>query len=215
VTSEKPSVLKVPNAALRFRPSGAEPGPSGPAGGRGSGGGNVAAPSGGGGGGAGGGRQSIEQIRERLVKGLALTEEQQKKLEPILQDSREQMGALRGLSISDSERQAKMQKIRENSRARIRELLTPAQQAKYDEMSPGGSGGGRGGGGAGRVWIVGPDGKPASLNVTLGISDGSATEIVRGDVKEGQDVIVGVTGAAGRTPGQGQQPSGSAPRLRL
>src|SRR5256712_5149210 len=36
VTAEKSEVLKVPNAALRFRPAGAEPGPTPPASGRGS-----------------------------------------------------------------------------------------------------------------------------------------------------------------------------------
>src|SRR5881396_2807886 len=82
VTAEKPSVLKVPNAALRFRPAGVEPAaPGAPASG----------------GAAGGGQPSQEQIRDRLVKELKLTEDQQKKLEPILQDSREQLRALQAL----------------------------------------------------------------------------------------------------------------------
>src|SRR5919201_6874714 len=55
VVAEKPSVLKVPNSALRFRPPGAEP--EGP---------TAAAGSGTRGPGAGGG-QSSEQMRERLV----------------------------------------------------------------------------------------------------------------------------------------------------
>ena len=37
----------------------------------------------------------IEQIRERLVASLKLTEAQQKKLDPILQDSRQQMQTVR------------------------------------------------------------------------------------------------------------------------
>src|SRR5206468_6209219 len=123
-------------------------------------------PGGGGEGGGGGGRPSIDTIRERLVKGLGLSEEQQKKLEPILQDSRQQMIALRG--APDGERQAKSQQIREKTRTRIREILAPPQQAKYDEMSPPGGGGGRGTGRAatsGRVWIVGPDGKPSAVTL--------------------------------------------------
>lgn len=77
---------------------------------------------------------------------------------------------------------------------------------------PGGGpgGGGRGGGGpAGRVWIVGPDGKPAALSLQLGIGDGTYTEVVRGEIKEGQLVIVGVA-LPGDRPSQG-----AAPRLRL
>jgi HlyD family secretion protein len=123
------------------------------------------------------------------------------------------MMALRGAEGSDADRQSRIQKTREATRARIREILTPEQQRRYDEMSP--SSTPRSGGGLpGRVWVVGPDGKPAAVSVILGISDGSATEIVRGDVKEGQEVIVGAAGGtAPRAPGQGATPPG--PRLRL
>jgi HlyD family secretion protein len=64
---------------------------------------------------------------------------------------------------------------------------------------------------AGRVWILGPDGKPAAITLTLGLSDGASTEVLRGDLREGQDVIVGSTGGGGR----GAQPTQGAPRLRL
>src|SRR6185503_11729676 len=70
VTAEKASVLKVPNAALRFRPAGIEAPSDGPASGAG---GPSGAPA--------GGPPSVEQIRERLVRELKLTEEQQKKLD--------------------------------------------------------------------------------------------------------------------------------------
>jgi HlyD family secretion protein len=59
------------------------------------------------------------------------------------------------------------------------------------------------------VWIVGPDGKPAALSLQLGIGDGTYTEVVRGEIKEGQLVIVGVA-----LPGDRPSP-GAAPRLRL
>src|SRR5262245_63301832 len=65
VYDQKPNVLKVANAALRFRPAGSEnPGT-----------GAAAAPAGDGSAGAafGAGRPSPEDMRERLVKGLALT----------------------------------------------------------------------------------------------------------------------------------------------
>src|SRR3989442_12069036 len=72
--------------------------------------------------------------------------------------------------------------------------------------SPGGEGRG---GTAGRVWVLGADGKPAPITVNLGLSDGTSTEVLRGDVKEGQEVIVGSAGAGGR----GTQPPPGAPRL--
>src|SRR5262245_18443400 len=212
IVAEKGSVLKVPNAALRSRPPGetSDPASGGPGAGRG-------ASSSGDAGGAqsadaqgrqGGGRQSLAEMRERLVRELSLTKEQQAKLDPILEASREQMRALRGSDLSDTERQAQGQRIREETRGRIREILTAEQQARYDQMA----GGSRQGGGIpGRIFVVDPDGKPRAVTVTLGISDGSATEVLAGDVQEGQQVVIGMAGGAPRS-GAG---AGGAPRLRL
>jgi len=150
----------------------------------------------------------LRQIRDRLVKELKLSEDQQQKLEPILGDSRQQFMALQGLPEPD--RRAKAQKIREAARVRIREILTDEQRVRYDEMSGAPGGDGRSGV-AGRVWIVGPEGKPAPLTLAVGLSDGTATEVLRGELKEGQEVIVGLAGGSGR----GAQPQQGAPRLRL
>jgi HlyD family secretion protein len=60
------------------------------------------------------------------------------------------------------------------------------------------------------VWVVGPDGKPAAIPLQLGIGDGTYTEVVKGEIKEGQQVIVGVA-----VPGDRSQQPGAAPRLRL
>ena len=218
--AEKPSVVKVPNAALRFRPPGAEGPPAG-AGGGGAGRGGApvpGAPAGGPpnapapGGGGGRGQPSIEEIRDRLVKQLDLTAEQQAKLTPILQESRERMRGVRDLP--EAERRARFQENREETRKKIREILTAEQRAKYDESA---TRGGREGGSAegrtfsGRVYVIDTDGKPKALTVTLGISDGSFTEVASGDLKDGQDVIVGLAGSGGGRAPQG----GGTPRLRL
>src|SRR6266478_2347836 len=142
VYAEKPSVLKVPNAALRFRPAGADAGPVGST--RGQGGVPSAGPPAAGqaprGDVAGGGR-SPGEMRERLVAGLGLSAEQQKKLDPILADTRQQMSTLR--ELPESERQPRAAKVREATRAKIREILTPEQRAKYEDLA------GRDGRGAG------------------------------------------------------------------
>ena len=220
VYAEKPSVLKVPNAALRFRPAGADAGPVGST--RGQGGAPSAGPPVAGqpprGDVAGGGR-SPGQMRERLVTGLGLSAEQQKKLDPILADTRQQMMALRGLP--EGERQARAATIREATRAKIREILPPEQRAKYEELagregrSAGAAPAFGGGGNAGRVWILDTDGKPTAVALTLGLSDGTATEVLRGDLKEGQEVITGLAAAGQQNrPGtSGSTPGG--PRLRL
>ena len=205
IVAEKSSVLKVPNSALRFRPAGSDSGPATAAPATGA---AARAEPGQGGGGrqgaGGGGRQSPEQIRERLVTGLGLSAEQQKKLDPILADGRQQMMALQGLP--DQERQAQARKIREASRVRIREILTPGQRAKYEESTGGGD---PRSGAPGRVWVLDGD-KVKPIALTLGISDGAATEVLRGELKEGQEIIVGAAGSG--KPASG---SGAAPRLRL
>ena len=148
-----------------------------------------------------------------------LDEEQQKKLDAILQESRGQFAGLQGLP--EQERQARIQKNREATRLKIREILTPEQRARYDAEAGAASGGGGGGGGgrsgrgavSGRVWVQAQDGKLVPVQVTLGISDGSSTEVVAGELKEGQDVVVGTVGG-----GQGQRPGATpqqGPRLRL
>lgn len=65
----------------------------------------------------------------------------------------------------------------------------------------GGGGGNFGGGGFGNptaavvqgqrrvVWVLGPDGKPQPRRIRLGITDGASTEIAEGDLKEGEMVI--------------------------
>jgi HlyD family secretion protein len=186
VTAQKDSALKVPNAALRFRPPGAAeekkpavavtPAPtSGPG-----------ASSGGGGGGGGG----LGQLRERLTSELKLDADQQGKVEAIFAGMREKFMAVRDLPEAEKSR------AQERNRAEIREkisaLLTPEQKTRYEEMaSESQAARAGGGGGSGRIWIVGEDGSPKAVSVRLGLTDGSMTEIVTDEIKEGSEAIVG------------------------
>ncbi len=49
-----------------------------------------------------------------------------------------------------------------------------------------------------RVWVMGQDGKPQPRRIKIGLTDGSATEVVEGDLREGEVVITGqnISGAA-------------------
>src|SRR5215470_15403861 len=168
IVDQKDSVLKVPNSALRFRLPGDDRVPV-----------RGVAPGAGAGGGAG--QPSIDQIRERLIKSLGLTPDQQKKLEPILQETREKIRALAARGANDNERRIEGQRIREASREQIRAILTPDQRTKYDQemadlrvarqaIS-------------GRVFVLGPDARPVPVTVRLGITDGSFTEVLTTDLK--------------------------------
>ena len=99
-----------------------------------------------------------------------------------------------------------------NAALRFRPAGVEAPERERPARPGGPGGGGRGGGApAGRVWVVGPDGKPAALSLQLGIGDGTYTEVARGELKEGQQVIVGVAVPGDRAPSQ----TGAAPRLRF
>ena len=43
----------------------------------------------------------------------------------------------------------------------------------------------------GKVWIL-ENQKPKLVDVMIGVSDDNSTELVRGDLKEGQKVITGI-----------------------
>ena len=209
VTAQKEKALKVPNAALRFRPPGAAdekkaattvaPAPAASA--TGAGGGSPASGGGGGGG--------FSQLRERLVADLALDADQQGKLDAIFAGMRDKFRATRDLPS-----EAEKSKAQERNRAEIREkvsaILNPEQKKRYDELaSEAQAARAGGGGGSGRVWIIGEDGSPKAINVRLGLTDGSMTEVVSGDMKEGNEVIVGLQTAAGAN-----KPAGApGPRL--
>jgi multidrug efflux system membrane fusion protein len=93
-------------------------------------------PAGGGPPGGGGERMTPEAIKERLTASLSLTPEQQKKLDPILREAGEQRRAL--VDLPEDERRQRGQQLREETRAKIRAILTPEQQAKYAESAGGG-----------------------------------------------------------------------------
>lgn len=84
-----------------------------------------------------------------------------------------------------------------------------------------GSGTSRGGGpmetpaGKGRgpaLWLLDPTGKPRPIPVQTGLSDGSFVEVVSGDLKEGDSVIVSARGAAAQANNP-QQVNPFAPRF--
>jgi len=193
VVAQKDGVLKVPNAALRFRLPGDDSVPV----------------RGGAPGVTGGGvPQSPEQVRERLTKALGLTPEQQKRVAPILQDTGQKMRDLTARGLGDSERRLEATRIREATREEIRAILTPAQRAKYDtELTDAQLA--RQGAFSGRVFSYGDAGKPTPVTVQTGLTDGNFTEILSGDLKEGQEVLLGVADP------KGTGRSDSGPRLRL
>ncbi len=201
VTAQKEKTLKVPNSALRFRPPGTaddkkaaaavSPAPTSTAGGGGPPGGGLSA------------------TRDRLVAELKLDADQQAKVDAIFDAMREKFRAARDLP------EAEKNKAFERNRAEIREkvavLLTPEQKKRYEEMAAEAQAARAGGaGGSGRLWVLGDDGNPKSISVRLGLTDGSMTEVISGEIKEGSEVIVGLQSA-----NTAAKPATGAPGPRL
>jgi HlyD family secretion protein len=196
VSDARENVLKVPNAALRYRPPGvaaakdAETPSAAPGAGSG------------GGGGAGGDAQAR---RAKLVDELKLDAAQQTRLDEVFAEFRAKMAELG--EVREADRRLRAERLRGEVRQKISAMLNPDQQKQYAAIVAAETG--RGGVGTGRVYLVGSDGKPREVALRLGLSDGNATEVVGGDLAEGAEVIVGNVDRNA----QPARPTGGAPRL--
>ena len=189
VSDSRENVLKVPNAALRWRPAGA-------------GGGNDGAPAASAGAGAAGG--DMQARRQRLVDELKLDAAQAARLDEIFAEQRSRFAELRDLN--DADRRQRGERMRAEVRQKINAILNADQQKRYAEIVASETGR-PSGGGAGRVYTL-ADGRPKEAAIRTGLTDGNATEVVSGPLAEGEQVIVGT-----QLPAAGAPKGGTAPRL--
>jgi protein CpxP len=81
------------------------------------------------------GPMTPENRLKMLTEKLNLTEDQQTKLKPILEDQAKQMKALHeDTSLAPADKQAKMKELHESSIEKMNAILTPDQQTKWKEM---------------------------------------------------------------------------------
>ena len=184
VIEERPNVLKVPVAALRFKPAdmqtptvgGGPPGGGGGPGGPSAGGGGRPQAAGGPGPRAGGGARFLEMLN--------LTADQKAKAKPIFEEMRAKM-------MTAGEDPKARRAARDEAFAKLTPLLKPDQRARLTVLQSqfGGRGGPQRGKTPGVVWIL-KDKKPWPVPVRVGASDGAFTEI-EGEIKPGDQVIIG------------------------
>lgn len=186
LTDSRENVLKVPNGALRYRPE-RTVGPA-PAAAKAS----AKAPRG----------QAGKAARERLTKELKLDPQQQQTLETLYRDTAQKIRAVSAEMPEDRQRQ--IAKLRSERQARIAAMLDEEQRVRFAEMMAESRTVARG-----RVWTLDEGGQPRAINVRLGLTDGTYTELVGGGLKEGMQLIVGTVnaGTGGSTRG------GRSPRL--
>jgi len=173
LVAHRENILKIPNAALRFRPEFARKeaadmkekerrlaSPSAPA-----------APG---------------QIFERLKTEFNLSADQQASLARILKETQEEIQLARKMSPEESK--VKVKELRGLTRMKIRSLLNEEQKRKYDQMMErmeDTQASAR----VYKIWIPASKGKPIPMEISTGISDGSFTEIIGDGLKEGQEII--------------------------
>ena len=75
-----------------------------------------------------------KEMREKMAKELGLSEEQKKKVDAIWEEQRKKGQELRNdASLSQDEKRTKGRELMESTQKKVKDLLTPEQQAKYDK----------------------------------------------------------------------------------
>ena len=167
VSERRKAALKVPNAALRYRPPGAGAGI------------NPGAFS-------GRGNFSAARIAARLAKSLGLTEQQKRQVQSIFEELRTDMRKLRAQRMPRTQRRQRLRSVRRKLSERITAILTETQRAKYGSLRRLRANRSRG-----RIYTLGKDGRPRATIVRVGITDGAFSAIRGRGIKRGLSVIVG------------------------
>ncbi|WP_042692256.1 efflux RND transporter periplasmic adaptor subunit [Azospirillum sp. B506] len=177
---ERPAAVKLPNAALRFRPPGVD------------GGAADAPPPTTGGLNGGRGAAALEAVAKRVMDGLTLDEARRRDIVALVGEARERFTALDAEGGDPERRRVEANAIRTATLERIAGLLDPAQRDRFESLlDPG-----RAANATRTVWVPGPgNGSPVGVPVRLGIGDGSFTEVVAGELRAGQEVITGILAA--------------------
>ncbi len=178
--AHRDGAMKIPNAALRFRPESAK--------------GSLP-------------EKSSERpesrsrlLIERWTKELNLTPDQQTKLEMVLKSSKQEFQEITQKMKPEEARN----QIRSLIRQKITGILTDQQIQKLKELPEASQSEQK----TGRIWILSPEKKPTPVSIVLGITDGAFSEVVSGDLREGGEVIVEETSAKKSTGQSGPaQPS--------
>ncbi len=175
VVAERTDALKVPDAALRFRPAGAAATLA-----------SAAAPDGG----RPAGQPSPQEQVERLTRTLSLTPDQQAKVKDIFKAMGEAARTMRQQGVPPQQMGPMFRQLRQKAMADVAALLNDDQRAKLERMRN--ARGQQPQATAGRVYVVGSDSTLKPVAVRLGLDDGSSTEVLAGALKPGEEVAVGV-----------------------
>ncbi len=200
LVAHRENVLKIPNAAFRFRPDFGrkEATPYSPK----TTPGTFTSAS----------MLPAEQTLERLKKDLQLSAAQEGQIKLILQDAQKEIQAARRGGDAE-EIKHKIKEVRQISREKIKGVLTEEQKRKYALLEQMGQTT-QAPAPIFKVWVLNAEGKPTPVEIATGISDGSFTEVISGNLREGQEVIIEAGGINAKPPTTGST-TGPPPGMRL
>ncbi len=173
-TENRPDVLRVANAALRWRPPSAEVpvAPSATALPAAEPDAQRAAP--------GAAQRATQEFVAALRNELGLSSDQREKLDAILAERRRAAGALLG-ETDPAARRERFAQARREFITQVSAILTPVQIGKFREIgerfAPARDGRT---GQVARVFVQGADGKPQPIQIRTGATDGGLTEVLTG-----------------------------------
>jgi HlyD family secretion protein len=175
-TERRDGVLRVANAALRWRPPAApadapspatsEPGPQQQRGG------------------------ALRDFIAVLRAELELSADQRQKLDAILAESRQAFVGL-GAEADPNARRERFAQVRRELAQNILAILQPPQRQKFREVAARFAPRAGRTTQVGRVFVLGNDGKPEPISVRIGATDGGQTEIASSAIEVGREVIIG------------------------
>ncbi|HIM88093.1 MAG TPA: HlyD family efflux transporter periplasmic adaptor subunit, partial [Gammaproteobacteria bacterium] len=170
VLGERQDALKVSSQALRFKPPGFKRLDSGASA-------------------RGGGRERMRAMIKNLSQKLQLSEAQLSSVQSIYAEMGQSIRGLREAGMGGDEFREAIRQLRAQAAQRVEKLLESDQKKRYrlmraEEKSASYR--------RANVWVL-DGGEPVAVGITVGISDSTHTEIVRGDIAQGAQVIVGLS----------------------
>jgi HlyD family secretion protein len=176
IVAQKDEILKVPNAALRFRPPGqvqeAKPAP-----------------------------RSIKErpIYVNTVKKLDLNEQQAGEFETMIEVAGAKLKTMLQQAESDEDKVLAFRTFYTQVFTRLSAILTQPQQAKLQALIQElrAARNGRNKSRPAQVYVLDPDGVPEMVKIRIGVSNDTETEVLEGVLKDGDGVIVGLSSLSG------------------
>jgi HlyD family secretion protein len=176
VTDRREAVLRVPNAALRWRPAaggGATPEPPPP----------------------------FAAALSALPDQLGLDPAQRARFDILLAEASREVAAA---PADPEERRRAATAARQRLMQRLSEVLTPEQRQRAAALRSARTRAAQEGGQPGQVHVLDAAGEPRPVPIRIGIGDGTVTEVIAGELKEGDRVVTGTArGPAPARPASG------------